>query len=107
MSATARQYTSESGSYTEASTSYGWVLFAGIMLALLATMNFIYGLAAVSNSTFFVGDAKFVVSDLNTWGWVLIAISAVQIITAMCVFGQVRGARWVGVLIAGLNAIVQ
>ena len=47
----------------------GWLLFAGAMLGILATMNFIYGIAAVSKSTFLVGDAEFVVADLKTWGW--------------------------------------
>ena len=85
----------------------GWVAFAGVMLALLATLNFIDGLAAVSNSTFFVADAKYVLSDLNAWGWVLIAISLVQIVTAFGVWARWPGVRWIGVTIAGLNAIAQ
>ena len=85
----------------------GWVLFAGTMLALLATMNFIYGIAAVSNSTFLVGDAKFVLSGLHTWGWVLILISIVQIVAAGGVWAQMAGMRWLGVAIASINAIVQ
>jgi hypothetical protein len=107
MTTTESQYRSASMSYAEADTGYGWVLFAGIMLSILAMMNCIYGIAAVSNSTFFVGDAKYVVSDLNTWGWVLIGISVVQLITAFCIWGQVTGFRWVGVAIAALNAVVQ
>jgi hypothetical protein len=84
-----------------------WVLFAGAMLGILATMNFIYGLAAVSRSTFLVGDAEFVAADVKTWGWVLILISAVQLTTAFGVMAQWTGVRWVGVLIASLNAIAQ
>jgi hypothetical protein len=38
------------------------------MLAMLAALNLIQGIAAVSRSTFFVNDAKFILSDLNTWG---------------------------------------
>jgi hypothetical protein len=84
-----------------------WLGFAAIMFALLATLNFIDGLAAVSNSTFFVDDAKYVFSDLNTWGWVLMGISVVQLVTAFGVWARWPGVRWVGVAIAGLNAIVQ
>jgi hypothetical protein len=103
------------GQYSSATESYyrddysgvGWMSFAGIMLAMLATLNFIDGVAAVSNSTFFVGDAKYVFSDLNTWGWVLIAVSVVQIVTAFGVWAKWKAVRWVGVAIAALNAIVQ
>jgi hypothetical protein len=84
-----------------------WVLFAGAMLGILATMNFIYGIAAVSRSTFLVGDAEFVAAGVKTWGWVLIAISAAQLITAFGVLAQWTGVRWVGVTIAALNAIAQ
>src|SRR5690242_20031368 len=84
-----------------------WLLFAGMMLGILATMNFIYGIAAVSKSTFLVGDAKFVVADVKTWGWVLILIALVQAVTAFGVMAQWTAVRWVGVAIAALNAIAQ
>jgi hypothetical protein len=87
--------------------SSGWLAFAAVMLGLLAVLNFIDGVAAVSTATFFVGDAEFVISDLKTWGWVLIAISLVQGLTAFGVWAQWTGVRWVGVAIASLNAIAQ
>lgn len=107
--ATVRQYTggSETYRYADEGGGEGWVLFAGTMLAILAVLNFIDGVAAVSDSTFFVANAKFVISDLNTWGWVLICISAVQLAAAFGVWARVRGARWVGVGIASINAIIQ
>jgi hypothetical protein len=103
------------GRYSSATESYyrddysaiGWMTFAGVMLAMLATLNFIDGVAAVSNSSFFVADAKYVFSDLNTFGWILIAVSVVQIVTAFGVWGQWKGVRWVGVTIAALNSVVQ
>jgi hypothetical protein len=76
-----RQYSPDSSpSYEEDAYIPGeaWVLFAGTILALLAGMNLMYGIAAVSNSTFFVDDAKYVFSSLNTWGWVMIAISVMR-----------------------------
>ena len=87
--------------------SGGWVLFAGTILALLALMNFIYGMSAVSNSTFFVGEKKFIFSGLNTWGWVLIIVSIVQLVAALGVWAQMAGMRWLGVAVAGANAVVQ
>ena len=99
--------------YASASTGpaeepgYGWVLFAGTMLAILAVVNLIDGIAAVSDSTFFVGDAKFILSDLNTWGWILIAMAAVQFFVVFGIWAQIRAVRWIGVAIAALNAIAQ
>jgi hypothetical protein len=95
------------GAYTSADDGAGWRVFAGTAIALLAILNLIYGIAAVSNSTFFVNDAKFVFSGLNTLGWVLIVVSVVQGATAAGLFVQNQIARWAGVAIAFINAIVQ
>ncbi len=81
----------------------GWVLFAGVMLAILGTLNLIDGIAAVGNSSFFVGEAKFVLGDLNTWGWVMIAVGVTQLLVAVGVWGRVKGVRWLGVAIAALE----
>jgi hypothetical protein len=93
-------------SYTD-DTGEGWVLFAAVVLGMLAALNLIYGIAAVADSSFFVGDARFVLSGLNTWGWVLIFVGAAQGLTAFGVWARWTGVRWVGVAIAALNAIVQ
>jgi hypothetical protein len=104
---TARKLTRGDEIYQDESRGAGWVLFAGVMLAILATLNLIDGIAAVSNSTFFVNDAKYILSDLNTWGWVLIVMGVVQGLTAIGVWAKTPGVRWLGVTIAALNAIAQ
>jgi hypothetical protein len=88
-------------------TGVGWVLFAAVVLGMLAILNLIYGIAAVGDSSFFVGDARYVLSDLNTWGWVLIFVGVAQGLTAFGVWARWTGVRWVGVAIAALNAILQ
>jgi hypothetical protein len=104
---TVRQYTPESEIYRDESSGVGWVIFAGTMLAMLAALNLIEGIAAVSSSTFFVNDAKYILSDLNTWGWVLIALGVVQGLTAIGVWMKATAVRWIGVTVAALNAIAQ
>jgi hypothetical protein len=96
----------ESAFADEINTS-AWVDFAAIMLGMVAVLNFIDGLAAVSNSSFFVGNAKYVFSDLHTWGWILMGIAVIQAVTAIGVVAGWKGVRWVGVTIAAVNAIVQ
>jgi hypothetical protein len=93
--------------YADPDRGYGWVVFAGVMFSILATINFIEGVAAVSDSTFFVGGAKFVISGLHTWGWVLIVLSVIQLGVAFGIWAQVKGIRWVGVALASLNAVIQ
>jgi hypothetical protein len=89
------------------SRGYGWVLFAGMMLAIVGSLNFIYGIAAIGDSKFYVKDAQFIISNLNVWGWFLVIVGAVQVVSAFGIWAQAGGARWVGIISAGLNAIVQ
>ena len=101
-----RQYrTTEPTAYGQDGT--GWMLFAVVMLSLIAAMNLIDGVAAVSSSKFYVANAQFVFSDLNTWGWILIVIAAIQGLVAVGILVEWRGFRWAGVAIVGLNAIAQ
>ncbi|HEY7075211.1 MAG TPA: hypothetical protein VH418_07570 [Solirubrobacteraceae bacterium] len=93
--------------YHDPSAGYGWVLFAGSMLLMLATLNAIDGIAAVSNSKFFTQNATYVISDLNTYGWVLIVTALIQAATGIAIMARVKGVRWVGVAIAGFNGVVQ
>ncbi|WCB95194.1 hypothetical protein DSM104299_03937 [Baekduia alba] len=86
---------------------YGWVLFAGMMLAIVGTLNFVYGIAAIGDSKFYVKDAQFVISNLNVWGWFLVIVGAVQVISAVGIWAQAAGARWVGIISAGVNATIQ
>jgi hypothetical protein len=103
--ATVRQYSEQPVTYYDEGT--GWTLFAASMLAIVASLNLIDGIAAVSRSKFFVGNAQFVISDLKTWGWILIVAAALEgLVVAGIVLGW-RGFRWGGVAIAGLNAVVQ
>jgi hypothetical protein len=109
QSATVRPYSDGlSHKYdVEEPTASGWVVFAGSMLLLLATVNGVYGVSAVSNSKFFTENATYVISDLNTWGWILIGISVAQGLIALGVLVQARGIRWFGVAIAAANAVSQ
>lgn len=85
----------------------GWMTFAGVMICILAVVNIIGGIAAIDQASFWVGDAKFIVSDLQTWGWIILAIGVLQLIVAFGIWSGAQWARWLGVLIVSLNAIAQ
>jgi uncharacterized membrane protein (DUF2068 family) len=85
----------------------GWVIFAGCMLCLVGTLNIIYGIAAISNSKFYVANTQYVFSDLKTWGWILLIVGVVQFVAAFGIWASTEWGRWVGVASAGINALVQ
>jgi hypothetical protein len=86
---------------------YGWVVFAGVVIMMSATLNVIYGIAAIANSHFYVSNTHFVVSNLNTWGWVVLLIGVALYCAAIGIWMQAAWARWTGVIVAGVNAVIQ
>ncbi len=82
-----------------------WVMFAGVMLALAGVLNAIYGIAAIDKSNFFVANTQFIVSDLQTWGWVMLVLGALQGIAAFSIWSGGSFGRWFGIGVASVNAI--
>jgi hypothetical protein len=89
----------------DASRVTGWWLFAGIVLGVAAILNIIYGIGAIDNSTFFVNDSKFILGDLNTWGWVTLIIGIVQGIAAFSLWAGGGFGRWIGIFASAASAI--
>ena len=83
----------------------GWVTFAGVMLLIAAVLNVIYGVAAISNSSFFVHDARYIFSGLNGWGWITLILGVFQFFAAFSLWNGGLYGRIVGILAAGLSAI--
>jgi hypothetical protein len=83
----------------------GWIVFAGIMICIVAVLNIVWGIAAIDKANFFVEDERFIISDLSTWGWVILVIGALQLIAAFSIWSGGGYGRWVGILTAGLGAI--
>ena len=90
----------------ESEKGQGWVTFAGVMLALLGTMNVIYGIAAIDGAHVYTANATYVFGDLNTWGWFLVGIGTIQFFAAFSIWNQTSWGRWVGVLSATCNSIL-
>jgi len=84
----------------------GWILFATIMFVVAATLNVIWGIAAVSNSHFFVGNAHYILSDLNTWGWIAIGFGAVEALASISIWLGGSFGRWFGMIVAGLGCVM-
>ncbi len=85
----------------------GWVLFAGIMLMVVGFLNLVYGIAAIDDSAFFTGDARYVIfDDLNTWGWFYLIIGVLQLIAAFSIWNRGGYGRVIGIATAAGNAMI-
>jgi hypothetical protein len=105
-SATVRPTGGAGSRYTEG-RGYGLVVFASILLMVIALFNVVYGITAIANSHVFVANAHFVVGNLRTWGWITLIIAILQFAAAIgALFGN-QVARWTAVVLLGLNAIDQ
>jgi hypothetical protein len=86
-------------------THSGWVTFAGVMLFIVGVLNVIYGIAAIGDSTFFVQDQKYILSNLNTWGWVTLILGLFQFFAAFSLWSGGIYGRVFAIVAASLSAI--
>ena len=83
----------------------GWWVFAAVILLIAAVLNVIWGIAAIGDSRFFIADQKYILSNLNLWGWVTLIIGLMQGFAAFSLAQGGGFGRWFGILAAGLSAI--
>ena len=75
----------------------GWLIFAGTMLSFAGVVNFIWGIAAIDDSSFFTDEGRYVLfDDLSTWGWFFLIVGILQIFASVSIlrggaFGAVLG----------------
>jgi hypothetical protein len=93
------------GAVDRSSRVTGWWVFAGMLLAIGGVLNVIYGIAAIGNSKFFTDNATYILSSLNTWGWVALIIGVLQLFAAFSLMSGGGYGRWFGIGAAGLSAI--
>ena len=83
----------------------GRVVFAATMLLIVGTLNIIYGFGALDDANIFVNDQRFILTDLNTLGWVLIVLGAIQLTGGFSLMAGNTYGRWIGILGGSLGAI--
>src|SRR5215211_7481127 len=57
----------------------GRVVFAATLLLIVGTLNIIYGIGALDDANIFVNDTRYILTNLNTMGWVLIILGVIQL----------------------------
>ena len=83
----------------------GRVVFAATMLLLVGTLNIIYGIGALDGANVFVNDQRYVLSDLNTLGWVLIVLGLIQFAGGFSLMVGNTYGRVIGIIAGILGAI--
>jgi uncharacterized membrane protein (DUF2068 family) len=65
----------------------------------------IWGIAATDSANFFVEDERFIFSDLNTWGWIILIVGVIQVVAAFSIWAGGQFGRWIGIIAASVSAI--
>jgi hypothetical protein len=83
----------------------GRVVFAAILLLIVGTLNIIYGIGAIADANFYANDTRYILTNLNVLGWVLIILGVIQLTGGFSLMaGNVYG-RVIGVIGGSLGAI--
>ena len=89
------------------SWAVGWAGFAGVMLIMIGVFDVIQGLVALFNDEFYVVGQEWVFEfDITAWGWIQLILGVILIASGIGLFSGNVAARTIGVIIAGLAAIV-
>ena len=83
----------------------GRAAFAAILLLIAGTLNVVYGIGALDSANIFVNDRRFILDDLNTMGWVLIILGAIQLTGGFSLLAGNTYGRVLGIIGGSLGAI--
>ena len=83
----------------------GRVVFAATMLLIVGFLNILYGIGALDDANIFVNDTRFILSNLNTLGWVLIILGLIQLTGGFSLFAGNTYGRVLGIIGGSLGAI--
>jgi hypothetical protein len=83
----------------------GRATFAAVLLLIAGTLNIIYGIGALDSANIFANDTRYIFTNLNTMGWVLIILGVIQLTGGFSLMaGNIYG-RVIGLVGASLGAI--
>jgi hypothetical protein len=83
----------------------GRATFAAVLLLIAGTLNIIYGIGALDSANIYAYDTRYILSDLNTLGWVLIVLGLIQLTGGFSLIAGNTYGRVIGIVGASLGAI--
>jgi hypothetical protein len=83
----------------------GRVVFAATLLLMVGTLNIIYGIGALDGANIFVNDKRYIFTNLNTLGWVLIILGVIQLAGGLSLMVGNTYGRVIAIIAGSLGAI--
>jgi len=78
---------------------------AATLLLIAGTLNIIYGIGALDDANIFVNDKRYIFTNLNTMGWVLIVLGIIQLTGGFSLIAGNTYGRVIAIVGASLGAI--
>jgi hypothetical protein len=79
--------------------------FAATLLLIAGMLNIIYGIGALDSANIFTDDKRYIFTDLNTMGWVLILLGLIQLAGGFSLLAGNTFGRLLGIVGGSLGAI--
>ena len=83
----------------------GRATFAAVLLLIAGTLNIIYGIGALDSANIYANDTRYIFTNLNTLGWVLIVLGVIQLTGGFSLLARNTYGRVIGIVGASLGAI--
>ncbi len=86
----------------------GWAVFAGVILLIVGSLNFMFGLAGILNDEVLtVGGQGVIIWDFETWGWIHLVVGAIMVLVSLGLFATQEWAAVLAIIFAAISAIAQ
>jgi hypothetical protein len=71
----------------------------------VGTLNIVYGIGALDDANIFVGETRYIFTNLHTMGWVMIILGVVQLTGGVSLLAGNTYGRLIGIVGGSLGAI--
>ena len=86
----------------------GWIWFAAVVIIMIGAFNVIDGFVALLKDQVYVETKRgLVVFDFTAWGWILLIIGVIQLVTGFALLSGKLWARVIAIIMATISAIAQ
>ena len=83
----------------------GRVAFTATLLLIVGVLNIIYGIGALDGANVLVNDQRFVLTNLNTLGWVALILGLIQLAGGLSLMAGNTFGRVIAIIGGTLGAI--
>jgi hypothetical protein len=78
---------------------------AATLLLIVGTLNILYGFGALDGANIFTDDQRYILTNLNTLGWVLIVLGLIQLVAGFSLIAGNAFGRVIAIIAGSLGAI--